>query len=178
MEHSDPEMLTPFDRLIFSRQLQMLKLMIPYVPPANQRMLAVCVRFLELEQTISFFSRPGSAMHMQTSDRKFCSPADLIDELRPYLGKEQQRSVDSILNLINIMEMASAMEQMASDKDGHSGSGEINPAEILKGMLTPEQQEMFEMYSAVFSETGSTAAQEKRPTEYGNSDMKGVTEDG
>ena len=47
--------MTPFDTLISTPGLQMMKLMLPYLPPSNQRMLAVYVKFMELQQTFSFF---------------------------------------------------------------------------------------------------------------------------
>lgn len=47
--------MTPFDTLISTPGLRMMKLMIPYLPPSNQRMLAVYVKFMELQQTFSFF---------------------------------------------------------------------------------------------------------------------------
>ena len=47
--------MTPFDTLISTPGLRMMKLMIPYLPPSNQRMLAVYVKFMELQQTFLFF---------------------------------------------------------------------------------------------------------------------------
>ena len=38
------------------------------------------------------------------------------------------------------------MEQMSSD------AGTFNPMDMVKEMLTPEQQNMFEMYSTMFQE--------------------------
>ena len=37
--------MTPFDTLISTPGLRMMKLMIPYLPPSNQRMLAVYVNY-------------------------------------------------------------------------------------------------------------------------------------
>ena len=45
MEDHDFEKMTPFDQLISTQSLQILKLLIPYTPPENQRFLAVYTRF-------------------------------------------------------------------------------------------------------------------------------------
>ena len=53
---------TPFDQLISTQSLQILKLLIPYTPPENQRFLAVYTKFLELQHTIDFFFNAFTAM--------------------------------------------------------------------------------------------------------------------
>lgn len=143
---------TPFDTLISSRQLQMLKLMIPYTPPSGQRMLAIYAKFLELEHTIDFFRHFHRDIHAQAFDKAVSSPFDILDELRPYLSEDERNSMDSVMNIFNMMEMVRAMGEMSSEEDGHSGGGGPDPMDLMKGMLTPEQQNMFEMYNTMFNE--------------------------
>lgn len=140
MEQSDFDTMTPFDKLISSRQLQMIKLLIPYTPPANQRTLAIYAKFLELEHTIDFFRHFNSDIHSQAFDKKITSPADILDEIRPYLPEHERNTMDSIMNIFSVMQMASAMDN-------------ANPMDMMKEMLTPEQQSMFEMYNTMFTET-------------------------
>lgn len=165
MDQSDNDKMTPFDRLISSRQLQMLKLMIPYAPSGHQRMLAIYAKFLELEHTIDFFQHLNSDIHTQAFEKETSSPAGILDELRPYLPEQIRNSLDSILSAFNMVEMVSAMKEMAPAEDGHSSAGGLNPMDMMKEMLTPEQQNMFEMYNAMLNETV-------------DSDMKGEQENG
>ena len=44
MDKRTPLPMTPFDTLTSSGELQMLKLLLPYTPPATQRMLAFFIR--------------------------------------------------------------------------------------------------------------------------------------
>lgn len=150
MDQSDFELLTPFDKLISSKQLQMLKLMIPYAPPQNQRTLAVYTKFLELQYTMDYFGKFQSDLHTQAFEKATFTPMSMLDELRPYLPERIRNSLDSILNVFNMMEMISTMEKVNSNEN--SDAGGFNPIDIMKGMLTPEQQNMFEMYSTMFNE--------------------------
>ena len=45
-------MMTPFDQYISNQSLQMTKLLIPFLPPQSQRMIAVYVKFLEFRQNL------------------------------------------------------------------------------------------------------------------------------
>lgn len=146
MEEETTDKMTPFDRLISSKDLQLMKLIIPYTPPANQHMLAILVKFLELNRTIKIFHQSHQNIHTQTFEKSFSSPLDIVDEIRPYLSEAERTSIDSILNVFNMMQMLETMEKM-------SGTETFNPMDMVKEMLTPEQQTMFEMYNTMFQES-------------------------
>lgn len=157
MNRSDFEKLTPFDRLISSKQLQMLKLLIPYTPAKSQRMLAICTKLLELNYTIRFFQNCPPDIHTQAFEKNNFSPFDMLDELRPYLPEEEQNMMDSFFNMFNIMEMMSAMQSMTGDMQEFSDTEGFDPMNLMKGMLSPEQQETFEMYNSMFQENKQEA---------------------
>lgn len=145
MEEETTDKMTPFDRLISSKDLQLMKLIIPYTPPANQHLLAVFVKFLELNRTMNFFHQPRPNIHTQTFEKSFTSPLDIVDEIRPYLSEAERNSIDSVLNALNMIQMLEKMEKM-------SGGDAGNPMDMVREMLTPEQQTMFEMYNTMFQE--------------------------
>lgn len=146
MQEETTDKMTPFDRLISSKDLQLMKLIIPYTPPANRHMLAILVKFLELNRTIKIFHQSRQNIHTQTFEKSFSSPLDIVDEIRPYLSEAERTSIDSILNVFNMMQMLETMEKM-------SGTETFNPMDMVKEMLTPEQQTMFEMYNTMFQES-------------------------
>ena len=124
--------LTPFDLRTNSQSLQMVKLIIPYLPPKNQRILAIYIKFVEFQNTLSSFRIFKNRTH---------STEQMLNEIRPYLPSDIFDSIDSILNMISMMEMMKSM----------SDSNTSDPSEMLKSMLSPEQQSMFEMYNTMFS---------------------------
>ena len=52
MEKNPKHFLTPFDELTTSRQLQTIKLLLPYLPTNGQRMLGIFIRLNELQNAI------------------------------------------------------------------------------------------------------------------------------
>lgn len=155
MEEQPTDKMTPFDKLISSNDLQLMKLIIPYTTLANQHILAIFVKFLELNRTMNFFHRPQQNIHTQTFEKSFSSPLDIVDEIRPYLPEAERNSLDSILNVFNMMQMLQTMTKMASQNDKQSDTDGFDPKDMVKEMLTPEQQEMFQMYSAMFQENNN-----------------------
>lgn len=147
-------METPFDELISNQNLQMLKLIIPYTPPETQRFLAVYVKFSELQYTMDFFQNFKKELHTQDFEKKAFSPLDMIQEIRPYLPEQLSETFDTVLNMINMMELFETVQEMPGfGEDTDSG---FNPMSMMKNMLPPEQQGMFDMYSTMLSQNDNT----------------------
>ncbi len=168
MEKQPPRPMTPFDELVTPPQLHMMKLFLPYTPSSNQRFLGVFVKFLELKEAISFFQTAGNDLHTQAfSSSSPPSFLEIMQEIKPYMPPKESEMIDTLLNMMNIMEMAQ-MFQGNPDITPGSGSGEndgnqnmgglsglfsggFNPMDMMMGMLTPEQQNMFQMYNNMFA---------------------------
>lgn len=149
MEHYDSEKMTPFDQLISTQPLQILKLLIPYTPPENQRFLAVYTKFLELQHTINFFQNFRSEMSSQDFEQKAISPWNILQEIRPYISKQTAETLDMVRNIMEMMELFQTAQETANT----NGDAEpaFDPMSMMKTMLDPEQQAIFDMYNPISS---------------------------
>ena len=150
MDKNLPGPMTPFDELVTSPQLQIMKLMIPYAPASGRQMLAACVKVMELRETIRIFSGGRGVIRAQMlGEEEHPSPIDILNSFRPYLKPREAAALDMVINL---KEMMSVMEMMQNSGSSEDGGSALDPMDILSGMLSPEQQEMFHMYSDMFSQ--------------------------
>lgn len=145
MEDWTINQMTPFDRRIATQSLQLTKLLIPYLPRETQRIIAIYVKFMEFQNTWSSFRAFRQKSH---------TTQDIFQELRPYMPPSTCDSIDNIMNMMSMMEMMQYMQN--TDSDDSSGFG-FDPMQMMQGMLTPEQQEMFDMYNTMFSAEGDTS---------------------
>lgn len=189
MEQRPQKPMIPFDELVTPPMLQMLKLFLPYTPASNQRFLGVFVKFLELKETISFFQKPSYNSYTQAfSSSQASSPMEMLMNMRPYLPPQQAEMMESFLNMMNIMEMVQMFQDSApsgenafgdmggpgnADNSGNMFSGGFNPMDMVMGMLTPDQQNMFQMYNDMFSNESFPG--NENPTEE-NSNMRNSNE--
>ena len=142
MEQNPPKPMTPFDNLVTPPFLYTLKLMLPYTPPSVQRFFGIYIKFLELRHTMEYFQGFSS------------SPANILEGLKPYMGPAEKEMMEQMSGMMNMMEMVRGMQSMSDDASDSSsqGFGSFNPMDMMKGMLSPEQQEMFEMYNTMFEQ--------------------------
>ena len=156
MDKDIPGLMTPFDELVTTPELQIIKLLIPYTPVSGRKTLAGMVKFMELRETLRLFRSPSSGLQAQMlSEDGPLSPIDVLNSFRPYLKPKDASMLDMI---INIREMMSVMEMMqASQESAEENDSTFDPMKLLTGILPPEQQEMFQMYSDMFSQASDSA---------------------
>lgn len=111
----DEKPITPFDELVTPSSLQLLKLLIPYIPPSQQRTFAIYVKYMELQSTIAFFQKKNQILHMQAETDKHDSFSSLLEMLLPYLGEQEQEMLSSVTNAMNMMQMFQDFQEMEAE---------------------------------------------------------------
>lgn len=189
MEKKPSTPMTPFDEWTVPRELHILKLLIPYTPAASQQTLGILVKIMELQHTFQYFQQQKNALHSQEASAGFSSPLDMLEEIAPYLPPEHAQMLGTFRNMMNIMDMVQMMQEFSGgmetdfapsgspDSEASSGNGAgcregepsfgmfgggFDPMQLMMGMLSPEQQEMFQMYQTMFSQPEEPAAAEAK----------------
>lgn len=154
MDRDVPGPMTPFDELVTTPELQMIKLLIPYAPASGRQTLAALVKYTELRKAVRLFHSGGRFPGIRAFEEPAPdTPADLLEQMRPYLTPQQASALDMIVRVQEMMpliEMLQASGAMSGNTGEGSGPG-FDFSDLLAGMLTPEQQEMFAEYSEMFS---------------------------
>ncbi|MEF9941281.1 MAG: hypothetical protein RSA90_03560 [Lachnospiraceae bacterium] len=133
MDKKNMKPMTPFDTLITTSGFETIKLLLPYMPSANQPFLGVYIKFLELQHTIDYFKDFKSDLHTQALDKELTNPLDFIEEMTPYLKEEDSAMLHMLFTLLNTSDTS-------------------NPADAMLHMLSPEQQGLFQMYNNMFNQ--------------------------
>lgn len=115
--------MTPFDQYISTESLQVTKLLIPFLPPRSQRIMAIYVKFMEFQHTLSSF---------HNMRQKSSSPEDMLEDIKPYLSPSNIESVDQMMNMMSIMSMMQEMQNM-SDMD-------FDPMSMMTGMFAQDEK--------------------------------------
>lgn len=139
MDKNPPKPMTPLDEFVTPAFLYTLKLFLPYVPSYMQRTLAIFLKFFELKITMESFYGFGYTPREN-------STADILDNLKPYMDPKEQDMMDQMEGMMSMMEMMQQMQQ-TSDSSSDCGEEGFSPFDLMKGMLEPEQQNLFNMFA-------------------------------
>jgi hypothetical protein len=99
----EKEMPQPvLDSLIQSRQLQMLKAIVPYVDESRQQTLSIMIKMIELQKTMQLFEGEPSLQAAELHGCSGDSPTDrachMLHALREFCTPNEQENIDMFLN--------------------------------------------------------------------------------
>ncbi len=172
MKKKSTKPMTPFDELTIPFELTLLKLILPYTSAAKEQTLWILIKFMELKYTIQFFKNPGLLSSDLASHSTLSSPSEILELLAPYLTPKQAQTAEQFQNMMEMMEVVQMFQSentsAFSDSDPSDPNtsdspntnfsdsnifGNLNPADLMMGMLSDEQKEMFQMYQNLFNDT-------------------------
>lgn len=117
MEKNDL-IVTEFDIITTKGSTQIIKALIPFLSPREQKMIAIVIRIWELIQTIRFFEQHEFIKCGQPKELSF-NP-ELIRHIKKYCTPESQQMIDMILKFMNMSELMNIMK-LFENENGESG---------------------------------------------------------
>lgn len=146
MEHEPNPIISKFDQITTNNQIQMLKILLAYLPISTRGTLSVAIKFLELQQTIRIFRHPRESLlpnrKIHLEEDIFCSDnqetIQFLEELLPYSSSNERKKIENIKAMLEnlskmkgMMEMINTMKELFPDE---SGEGEDNPMNLFSNL--------------------------------------------
>lgn len=131
--------VTAFDTLYTSNQMQMLKIILPFMQEKMQRFIAIYIKFSELMIAMRF---ANSTSAPSFPARKETDMTGILKYLSPYLSDSEREMMNQFSSMQENMEQfkqMSAMMQMMNEMG-------TSPESALEGFLSEEQMAMFKMF--------------------------------
>ena len=96
-------LFTPFDEITQTRELQMLKTIIPYMPHDSQKQMTLMVHYISLMNSMRMIDCAPALSVAETesmSDRRL----SMLNALKKYCSKSEQDTIDNLLNIISVLD--------------------------------------------------------------------------
>ena len=111
-----------FDEAILPKELQMLKAFLPFLPANMQKMLAIYIKWIELQKTIEYFNQNPPIQ--QSPDM-----GNLMKCMRGLLPPEEQSQIEQFADIFENMDMYRDMFEgfssaFSPDQKPHSSENE------------------------------------------------------
>lgn len=117
MNKEDAPKMTEFDCLVSSEPIQLMKAMLPFLPPQGQQLLSIYAKAMEMRNTIQTFQSQGSDLSMCSlpQSKANSDPLHMIQEIRDYCGPATRQKMDQCMNLMAMMELADLFQDDDSE---------------------------------------------------------------
>lgn len=143
MESNQPDRIMAFDALFTNNHIRMLKLLLGYLDPPLQGQLAVYIKFMELQYTLTFFHQNPSASLSVCTGYTRGEFTELLEDILPFCEAEERDKIQNIQNMIsNLKNMQEMMEMVQMMQ-------EVSP-EMFSGFGDTDMSQMMEMMKEMF----------------------------
>ena len=102
MDEATP--LTPFDTMTQTREIQMLKTVIPYMKSSQKKQFAILIKYMELQNTLHIFSQEEQVLSMCSLPEEENNPQSLLNSLRPFCTPKELETIDMLTNMLSMLE--------------------------------------------------------------------------
>ncbi len=96
--------LTPFDNMTQTRELQMLKTVVPYMKGEQKKQFAILIKYMELQNTIQVFSQEDKVLSMCSVSEEENTTLAMLGELRKFCSEKELETLDMITNMVSMLE--------------------------------------------------------------------------
>ena len=96
--------ITEYDGLVQTRELQMLKSLLPFANAKSQMPIAILIQSMQFRNTIQVFQKntnvlSACSIHNETDKRNA-----MIQTLRKFCTPKEKETIDTLLNIMCVME--------------------------------------------------------------------------
>lgn len=98
------QFLTEYDSLVQTRELQMLKAMLPFVHMKNQMPLAILIQSMEFQNTIRSFQNNANTLSAFSVSNETDKRSAMFQTLKKFCTPKERETIDTILNIMCVME--------------------------------------------------------------------------
>ena len=175
MEKKPPLVMTPFDESLTNDFLQLVKIILPYLPDHIQRIAGIYVKLTELMNAFYCFQPPYYHNRRGRLRKQEKDPGSMFEAVVPYLSPEKREMFDSFSEIWQMMEMMKEMDfgdpaNMADMMNGFQAARDMpdmmsgfqaaqNTPDMMSGFQTERMDENERMDGASGScESGSAEA--------------------
>lgn len=122
--------ITIFDTLFTNNRICMMKIVLPFLPSAFQKNIAIYIKYQELQYTLQYFTRhPHDFFTGVNPDSHSPDPDTMWDNLLPYCSPTEKQTLQQMRNMMqtfrnmkDMMEMLETMKELFPEGFG-SGDG-------------------------------------------------------
>ncbi len=118
--------LTEFDIKTIGTSTQMLKSMINFFEPGEQKIIGLMIRIIELNMTMDYFKRnrlPFCCLEHKDSN-------SMLNTIMNFCPPEERSQLEMMMNMMKMQQLQNAS----------------SPMDLMSNLLTPEQLKQFKEY--------------------------------
>ena len=95
-----------YDELVHSKDIQILKSMLPFIEMKQQMPLAIMIQFIEFKNALRLFHNKDNGLTANDIQNEEDRQMAMIQALMKHFTKEEQETMNNMINMIKLIIMS------------------------------------------------------------------------
>lgn len=101
-----------YDELVHSKDIQILKSMLPFIDRQQQMPMAIMIQFIEFQNVIQIFKDKNNMLFASNQNNEEDKQKAMLQALIKHFSTEEQETMNNMMNMISMMSMMNTEEMM------------------------------------------------------------------
>lgn len=132
------------------RYMNMIKALLPYMPNSRRHQLSSILKIAEIQNAIHQFDYEQEELLSSCSTRNSPpNPTDIIGAIKDFCSDSEKETLDMFSNFLQAFQLVREYNSTSANNNNAKSSEKFtnpNPLDIVRNMLTPEQQTMMDLF--------------------------------
>ena len=132
------------------RYMNMIKALLPYMPNSRRYQLSSILKIAEIQNAIHQFDYEQEELLSSCSTRNSPpNPTDIIGAIKDFCSDSEKETLDMFSNFLQAFQLVREYNSTSANNNNAKSSEKFtnpNPLDIVRNMLTPEQQTMMDLF--------------------------------
>lgn len=95
---------TPYDEMVQTKELQMLKTIVPYINPREQNQMVLMIQLLQFRHTYRLMNQGNARLSAASLPEGADRRTAMLNDLRPFCNPKEQDLIDNLINMFTILD--------------------------------------------------------------------------
>lgn len=101
-----------YDELVHSKDIQILKSMLPFIDRQQQMPMAIMIQFIEFQKALQIFQNKNNVLSAANLHNEEDRQTAMLQSLIKHFSTEEQETINNMMNMMNMMSMMNTEEMM------------------------------------------------------------------
>lgn len=149
MGYEENRSIYAFDSHYTTNDIRKLKILLPHLPHADHRELAILIKLLELQFAFHTKDQELSCQRQKSQDSSFQDElTPLLIELTPYCTEKECKEIDqirSILSTFSQMQELQSILALLQDADSEGNNTDLDLSSFIEGLSGIDADTLFQL---------------------------------
>ena len=103
MSETNP-LFTPYDEMTQTKELQIIKSFIPYLPSGQQRQFSMLIQYIQMINCMIIFSESNQTLAAAEANDPAGRRTAMLNAVKKFCTPKEQETIDTLLSIFSILD--------------------------------------------------------------------------